>query len=249
MPRFSQAIALAFHYWCEVERAFDAVIAATGYRRRYHSQKGQDRWVIETFGRLHGGFFVELGAGDGRTHSNTLTLERDYRWRGLLIEANPHYAELIRMRRAAQCVTACIDQVEGEANFLSLGYLSGIIGEDTDHSTAMRPSVVMARSPQRTATRTLASVLEEVAAPNQIDYLSLDVEGAEYRVLRDFPFDRYRFSSMTIERPSQELHDLLSAAGYILVRARFFDGFYLSDTLAAKVKAVPIPLIMPRKFF
>ena len=36
-----------------------------------------------------GGFFVECGALDGELRSNTLTLERDYGWRGVLIEADP----------------------------------------------------------------------------------------------------------------------------------------------------------------
>ena len=32
-----------------------------------------------------------------------------------------------------------------------------------------------------------------------IDYLSLDVEGAEFEVLKNFPFDEYKFLSITIE--------------------------------------------------
>jgi hypothetical protein len=37
----------------------------------------------------HKGFFVECGALDGELRSNTLTLERDHGWRGVLIEADP----------------------------------------------------------------------------------------------------------------------------------------------------------------
>ncbi len=249
MPRLAQALVPALRYWCETERAFDTVLSAAGYRRRSYSQKGQDRWVIETFNQKFGGYFVELGAGDGRTHSNTYVLERDYQWKGLLIEANVRYAELIRKRRGADCVNACIDQASGEADFLQLGYLGGIVGEDTDHSKAMRPSLVARRSPERLATMTLASVLDGASAPRQIDYLSLDVEGAEYRVLRDFPFERYTFSAMTIERPTPVLHELLAARGYVLTKTRFFDGFYLSEAIAAKVGAVAIPFKMARKFF
>lgn len=35
-----------------------------------------------------GGFFVEIGAHDGQNLSNTLWLERQHLWSGLLIEAN-----------------------------------------------------------------------------------------------------------------------------------------------------------------
>ena len=46
------------------------------------------------------GYFVELGALDGVHYSNTLMLERCWRWDGLLIEANPNsYQNMLRMGR------------------------------------------------------------------------------------------------------------------------------------------------------
>ena len=48
------------------------------------------------------GSFVELGALDGTTFSNTLLLERCYNWTGLLIEANAeNYEQLQRAKRKA----------------------------------------------------------------------------------------------------------------------------------------------------
>jgi Methyltransferase FkbM domain len=47
-----------------------------------------------------------------------------------------------------------------------------------------------------------------------IDYLSLDCEGAETLVLHDFPFDRYQFTIMTIERPDSTLIETLEVHGY-----------------------------------
>ena len=36
------------------------------------------------------GHFVEMGAFDGVTHSNTFMLERCMKWKGTLLEANPN---------------------------------------------------------------------------------------------------------------------------------------------------------------
>eukprot|EP00906_Rhabdomonas_costata_P025817 RCo036873 len=66
-------------------------------------------------------------------------------------------------------------------------------------------------------TRTLASILVEACAPARIEYLSLDVEGSEYRVLQRFPFQRYRFSVLTIEKPKRDLCLMLHHNGYRLV--------------------------------
>jgi hypothetical protein len=51
-----------------------------------------------------------------------------------------------------------------------------------------------------------------------IDYFSLDVEGAELIVMKDFPFDKYTFKFLTIERPKPELIDLLQNQGYRQVK-------------------------------
>lgn len=54
----------------------------------------------------------------------------------------------------------------------------------------------------------LTEILYRFQAPQVIDYLSLDVEGAEYYVMQRFAFDRNKVRVLTVERPSQELVDL-----------------------------------------
>ena len=49
---------------------------------------------------------------------------------------------------------------------------------------------------------TLSDILDWRKAPKLIEYLSLDVEGHEWEVIGAFPFDRYAFKVITIERPS-----------------------------------------------
>lgn len=63
-------------------------------------------------------------------------------------------------------------------------------------------------------TATLAYILKMFDAPTIIDYLSLDVEGAEEAVLEHFPFNEYTFRVMSIERPSMKLTLVLSHNGY-----------------------------------
>jgi len=47
--------------------------------------------------------------------------------------------------------------------------------------------------------RSLQSVLVEAGAPRFIEFLSLDVEGFEWEVLRGFDFDTYTFGALAIE--------------------------------------------------
>jgi hypothetical protein len=56
----------------------------------YDPSMGQSQVVRKYLGEeFRGGFFVECGALDGETRSNTLYLERALDWEGLLIEADP----------------------------------------------------------------------------------------------------------------------------------------------------------------
>jgi hypothetical protein len=82
-----------------------------------------------------------------------------------------------------------------------------------------------------------------------IDYLSLDVEGQEYNILRTFPFDKYKFRCITVEHnaphigPKQQMliRDLLENNGYKFVKGNDdvnnwghgpIDDFYIYSNLA-----------------
>jgi hypothetical protein len=238
---------------CEVERGANYLLHALGCRRRYYSQKGQDRWLIErVFHKRTGGYFVDVGAGDGRTHSNTYVLEKDYGWTGVLIDANPAYVGPLKEYRRSPSVLACVDRESRDVSFLCLGYMSGIVADDTDHASKKRRHLLLKHAQKITFMRSqpLANILDSIGAPPQIQYLSIDVEGAELRILSEFPFDRYSFDAITIERPTSAVHGCLSKAGYILVDLRWCDGFYVNSHVATQLNLAPCKFEgMASKFF
>ncbi len=61
---------------------------------------------------------------------------------------------------------------------------------------------------------TIESIFREMGVPNVIDYLSLDVEGAEHFVMDNFPFRTHKIRFITIERPKRKLMMLLDEHGY-----------------------------------
>jgi FkbM family methyltransferase len=253
MAKTSTPIVHALRLYCEAERAIDNVLHATGFKRRYYSQKGQDRWLIErVFGKFSSGYFVEVGAGDGRTHSNTYVLERDYGWTGVLIDANPKYLEAIRRNRCCISLCACADSESRDVEFFDFGYLGGIVADDTDYSRQKRDALLRKQSKKlfHTRSQSLGNILDSIGAPKQIQYLSIDVEGAELRILNGFPFDRYVFDALTIERPTRAIHACLTDAGYVLDKTKWCDGFYLARGTAARLGIKPKPFSgMPSKFF
>jgi len=100
---------------------------------------------------------------------------------------------------------------------------------NTDNSTAVAVWTV-----------SLSDILDHANAPATIEYLSLDIEGAEYFALKNFPFDRRKFLMITAERPSRQLHHLLVRNGYIFaaeitrllgINENFGEVLYLHHTI------------------
>ncbi len=201
----------------------------------YRSQAGQDFWVLgEVFDQKRNGFYLDIGAHDGIRISNTYVLETRYGWEGICVEANPDSFSLLQKNRRARCVNACLDASEGTVSFSKNGVLGGIVSDDTDNRTSGDQAgevVTMNTIP-------LEKLLDETGAPATIDYLSIDIEGAEERVLGDFPFERYTFNCMTIERPSARLRQVLERNGYVLIKEiPGLDCFYIHQSHIGQYQA------------
>ena len=91
---------------------------------------------------------------------------------------------------------------------------AGIVASDMDNVANDTSAWRQNKTETPLTTVTLAAVLQRFNAPNDIDYLSLDVEGAEALVLQDFDFKRYRFRTITVERPTLAVHTILVRHGY-----------------------------------
>lgn len=206
----------------------------------YHSQIGQDKWVESVLGDKRNGFFVELGACDGLYYSNTLHFEREKGWNGICIEPNDdYYSQLVKNRK---CFTSnsLAGSYAGEiVEFSMCLAASGVLDENVGPFTNRNHIV-------NKTTTTLASILKEYNAPAIIDYLSLDVEGQEYNILKTFPFNTYKFRCITVEHnephvgsgPQMKIREILLKNGYKYVKGNDdlhnwkhgpIDDFYIYD--------------------
>jgi FkbM family methyltransferase len=197
-------------------------------RKSLHmSQAGQDFWVFgEVFNEMRNGYFIDIGAHDGIYLSNTYTLECRYDWNGICVEANPDSFARLKKNRRAICVNACLDSAEGFVDFAKRDVLGGIISSDMMNKEPDKSCAVI-----RIKTQTLNNLLKEMNAPQEIDYLSIDIEGAEESVLKDFNFKDYRFKCITIEHPTDTLKKIFMEHEYILIKEiPGFECFYVHQS-------------------
>jgi hypothetical protein len=206
------------------------------------SQYGQDRFALTVLGEKRGGFFLDSGASDGVTVSNTLLLERDYGWRGICIEPNNGFFAQLERNRQCLCLNCCLYDSDTVVDFIEAHTLGGVLG---DYDPSLLQAVNdMFRTPdggqlpivERYA-RSVRSILSTSGAPQVIDYWSLDTEGSELKILKAFPFDQYSFKVLTVEHNwlpvRNEIKDFLEGYGYKRVAELGCDDGYVHPALSS----------------
>jgi Methyltransferase FkbM domain len=186
----------------------------------YLSQANQSEAVVSMLNGKKKGFFVDLAANDAFFLSNSFYLEEMYDWSGLCIEANPLYWSSLSKRKCKVVAAAVGKTNMEEVRFrIDNEAFGGLIGEAFDnkvttHKKKRRQRQIVAAM----FTVRLDDIFLKFDVPHVIDYMSLDVEGAEELILADFPFRKYRFTIISIERPSDKLKAILYENGYEFVR-------------------------------
>jgi FkbM family methyltransferase len=185
-------------------------------------------------------YFVEFGACDGITYSNSCILERQYAWLGLLAEPARQYHELLKTNRKCIIETRCIweksnEKIQFSEN--SEGEYSSIEGFKSNSYEEKK------KSTYQVETISLNDLLLVYGAPYKINFLSVDTEGSEWEIIKDFNFDQYRFDFISIEHNYSDkrdrIHTLLSSNGYsrILQEVSGFDDWYVDIPILAKLNA------------
>ncbi len=197
----------------------------------FRSQTCQDKWVsLVVYPDTTDGFFLDVGSASGEVISNSKILE-DRGWKGICIDPFPSDME----NRSCALFEDVIFSRNGEkVEFRVAGDLGGIgafMDRWKDHTE--EAEVV------EFTTVTLDEILERAGAPEFINYMSLDIEGAELEALKGLSLYRYRFGAITIEHNFEEpkrteIRKLLEENGYTLVRNIQQDDWFLNNQLLAE---------------
>jgi hypothetical protein len=185
----------------------------------WQSQVHQDTVVFQMLQEKKGGYFIDLAANDPMWISNSYSLETHHDWKGLCIEGNPYLLDALSYRKC-HVVGAVVSKKRMEKisyatrlSSASEASMGGIVGKEFDN-----PEVKQGETTITKYTVSLLEIFERFEVPRDIDYFSLDVEGAESMVLSSFPLDLYSFKILTIERPQPDAMKLLQSKGYVCLK-------------------------------
>ena len=193
---------------------------------QYYSQAGQDYFLDSAvFCRKRGGFFLDIGGNNPVNINNTYFFEKSRGWKGLAFEPLAEQREKWKDSRTTECLPFALGSKTGEAEFCEYDahYMSGF-SDDVEFS-----GTVKAR--YKVPVRRLADVLEEHGVAH-VDFVSLDVEGAEIEVLSGIDFSRVDIECFTIENNKGHEREIrirkfMKDAGYKLIARLWLDDVYV----------------------
>ncbi len=202
------------------------------------SQIFQDIFVLNETNFKKGGYFVEFGATDGVRFSNTFMLEKEFDWTGILSEPAQCWHKDLQKNRDALIDHSCIWSKSYEKIlFTEYPDTNGLSAERSSIAKFDRMKYIFPNSRNSkkyiVETLSLRDLLQKYDAPRKIDYLSIDTEGSEYEILKNFNFDEYDIRIITCEHNFSNnrelLYNLLIANGYVRKFSEYsqFDDWYV----------------------
>jgi tetratricopeptide (TPR) repeat protein len=212
----------------------------------FKSQWGQDKFIFEHLMDFPNGTFLEVGALDGISLSNTYFFEKTLGWHGILIEMMPWvFPEITKQRPGSRCFNCALSPGTMKQLFLDAGDRSGLlryldkreIQYLEDHYRGIEPKPIF--NLHWIETRPLMDIIME-AKLSCINYFSLDVEGAEIAILELIDFEKVQIDLFSIEDNAAEnqwraYDEFLRPHGYTCIGGLGVDGFFVHERLRERL--------------
>lgn len=191
-----------------------------------YSQCRQEEFVLNYFNNKNNGVFIELGALDGIRHSNTFLLEKKYNWSGLLIEPSPSLYKELKINRNTHTENILVgDKKQENIDFLYIEDKTKCIGlqgvvENYNSKHVDRIFRELNNEPHKIIQINMVTLQDLCDKHNicKVDYLSLDVEGSELKVLQGIDFSKLDIKLIGVEinyhEDKEEIYNILNKNGY-----------------------------------
>lgn len=213
-----------------------------------YSQYKQDIIIDFLLSKKNNGVFLDIGAHDGVSLSNSLFFEKHRNWTGVCIEPNPSVFEKLKKNRNCRMKNCCISDKQGNVVFRKVSGSaemgSGILDFfDNKHIERINKAISQYGGSYEDISikcENLSTILDEFNI-RKIDYCSIDTEGAELQIVKSIDFEKYDISAFSIEKGNKEVTRYLKSKGYRCAKS-MVDNFYIKNGIGKHVFALTVIL-------
>ncbi len=216
-------------------------------KSKYYSQCRQDKFLNRIiFRNKKNGFFVDIGAHDGVTISNSLFFEKFNSWQGICIEPNPNVFFKLEANRKSTNINACIGDDNKKVRFTQIeGYsemLSGITGNYHLKHLQRIDEDLSKKGGKRTEIDVDMITLDSIEGlkNRKIDFVSIDTEGNEFEILKSINFKALDITALVIENNYRDLRlrEYLEPLGFSMIHRLASDEVFLKkENVSMGIKA------------
>jgi len=199
---------------------------------KFYSQFQQDKFAYENFFKnKRKGYFIDIGAYDGEIHSNSLFFE-NLGWEGICIEPNPEMFEKLQNIRKCKCLPYAVSDKNEITQFFQIkegpSTLSGLVNEFTEKAIERINGYDLETSQNFDYIDVECKTFDSLIDIYDIDFLSLDTEGNELKILQSIDFEKYNINVITVEnnKYDDKFINFLTTKNYTFVTRLGCDEFY-----------------------
>jgi FkbM family methyltransferase len=205
-----------------------------------YAQRFEDLYLLRCFGAQPDGFYIDVGAGHP-VHDNVSFAFYLKGWHGITVEPNPALSRLSQaVRPRDHGYQVLVGEAAGQATFYLVEDFHGLSTMNEAHARAAGREFGKAFETLTLPVTTLRALCEQ-HAPAAIDFLKVDVEGAEREVLLGGDWQRFRPKVVVVEAlapytqaPAWDAFEpFLSGHGYRHVWFDTLNRYYLADEASA----------------
>lgn len=206
----------------------------------FKGQVGQDMLAYMFFRGKKDGFFIDIGANDGVTINNTIVFEK--LWTiiggggGVAVEPLPDAFNKLKGNRSCDCFNVAISHVSGESmefnKVVGNDFLGGLDEQMTEEHKKRIIDNNLNIEKIYVKTLTFDDLMSNYPERRHIDFMSIDVEGAEMSILKAIDFSKFTFGLITIENNEND-------GGKKLIRFMDEHGYKVYINLCCDIMFIP----------
>lgn len=192
----------------------------------YNGQYKQDKYLDHLFKKKSNGVFIDIGAHDGVTFSNSLFFEKKRNWKGICVEPIPEIFKKLDEARNCIKINGCISDKKGIEKFLRIKgefvdteMLSGLVDNyDPRHLERIDREIKQYGGSKEEIDVKCFNINDLLAEHklNHVDFFTIDTEGNEMSILKTIDFEGFDIDVLLVENnyQTEEMNQFMKSKRY-----------------------------------
>ena len=167
--------------------------------RKQYSQWGEDLFINNFFKNKNNGIYLDVGCFHPYMYSNTCLLYKKG-WSGINIDINQTSIDLFNIVRPNDInICAAVHEIKREFKVYFDDPFSPVNTIDNKFYENLKKSFFKNKKISTVQSKTIQEILDTDKIKNAIDFINIDAEGLDFKILKQINLNKYKVQLLSIE--------------------------------------------------